>query len=209
MIDFIEYYKTRGHVFGECMSKANTDLMYVNIPKNASSWTKSVLLEQEWEIYNYHTDNLYHKHAIVVLREPVGRWLSGIAEYMYLYHRNLDSAHVSNMYFDLIFDKVAFDDHTEQQVLFLDGINLGNCTFFLCDSSYQQLFSQYLDGHGMNNWYFKYDYQHVTENSIERFKFNQIFKKALEEKPKYLKQVTQYFRKDHNLINLIKFYGTP
>jgi hypothetical protein len=49
----------------------------------------------------------------------------------------------------------------------------------------------------------------VTENSSERFRFKQIFKKALEEKPKYFEQVTQYFSKDHNLINLIKFYGTP
>ena len=207
MIDFLEYYKSKGHVFGECMSKSDSDLMYINIPKNATSWTKPNLKDWGWEFYNYHTDNLYHKHALVVLRDPVDRWLSGIAEYMFLYHNHLDPLQFSDAFFDLVFDRVAFDDHTEQQVLFLDGINLDNCTFFLCDSNYRQWFSQFLSSHGMTNRYFKYNYQHVTENSIERFKFKQIFKKALEEKPKYLKQVTQYFSKDHNLINLIKFYG--
>ena len=207
MIDFLEYYKSKGHVFGECMSKPDSDLMYINIPKNATSWTKPNLKDWGWEFYNYHTDNLYHKHALVVLRDPVDRWLSGIAEYMFLYHNHLNPLQFSDAFFDLVFDRVAFDDHTEQQVLFLDGINLDNCTFFLCDSSYRQWFSQFLSSHGMTNRYFKYNYQHVTENSIERFKFKQIFKKALEEKPKYIEQVTQYFSKDHNLINSIKFYG--
>ena len=87
-MSFLEYYQSKGHVFGECMSLPDNDLMYVNIPKNASSWTKPNLLDWKWENYNYHTDNLYHKTAIIVLRDPVERWLSGIAEYLYLYHRD-------------------------------------------------------------------------------------------------------------------------
>ena len=100
MIDFLEYYEKKGHVFGECMSHPDRDLMYIHIPKNASSWTKPNLLHWGWQFYNYHHSyNFYQKHAIVVLRDPVERWLSGIGEYMYSYHRNLDSAHLSNNFF--------------------------------------------------------------------------------------------------------------
>ena len=207
MIDFLEYYKTRGHVFGECMSHPDTNFMYINIPKNASSWTKPNLKDWGWENYNYHTDNLYHKHAMVVLRDPVERWLSGIAEYMYLYHRNLDSAHLSNIFFDLVFDRIAFDDHTEQQVLFIERLNLDNCTFFWCGSQYRELFSHFLNSRGMTNRYFNYDYQHVTEDDPVRKEFKQIFKQVLEKNSKYITNLDCFFSKDYKLIRSIRFYG--
>ena len=207
MISFLEYYKNRGHVFGECWSHPDSDLMYINIPKNASSWTKPNLIDWGWEPYNYHTDNLYHKHALIVLRDPVERWLSGIAEYMYLYHRNIDLAHLSRGFFDLVFDKVAFDDHTEQQVLFLEKLDLNNCTFFQCGSEYRSLFSKFLDSRGMPNRYFNYEYQHVTKNDPERNKFKQIFKKALENNSKYITNLDYYFANDYKLIKSVKFYA--
>lgn len=207
MISFLEYYKIRGHVFGECMSHPDTDLMYVHIPKNASSWTKPNLKDWGWEFYNYHTDNLYHKHALIVLRDPIERWLSGIAEYMFLYHKNIDTAHFSKCFFDLVFDKVAFDDHTEQQVLFLENLDLKNCTFFWCNTQYRELFSYYLNAQGMTNRYFKYEYQHETSTSPERQKFKEIFKQTLEKNSKYITQLDNYFANDYKLIRSIKFYA--
>jgi len=208
VINFLEYYKTQGHVFGECMSHPDTDLMYVNIPKNASSWTKPNLLDWGWEFYNYHTDNLYNKHALVVLRDPIDRWLSGIAEYMYLHHRELDTAHLSNSFFNLVFDRIAFDDHTEQQVLFLESLNVTNCTFFYFGPQYRELFSTFLNANGMPNRYHNYEYQHVTEHDSDRRKFKQIFKKILNNNPKYIRNLEWHFTKDYKLINSVKFYGT-
>lgn len=202
MIDFIEYYKNRGHVFGECMSKPDRDLMYINIPKNASSWTKPNLRDWGWEFYNYHTDNL-NKHALVVLRDPVERWLSGIAEYMTLYHVNADPT----AWFDLIFDRIAFDDHTESQVLFLQNINLDNCTFFLCNENFKSNFSDFLNKNNMPNSYDRYENQHVSANSPERSRFKNIFAQALQNS-KYKQQVEWYFEKDYKLINSVEFYGS-
>lgn len=186
-------------MFGECMSHAGTDLMYINIPKNASSWVKLVLGNQGWEFYNYHTDQL-DKHAMVVLRDPVDRWLSGIAEYMYLYHRNIDTVHVPQSFFDLVFDRVAFDDHTESQVLFLQQINLDNCTFFKCNQDFKNNFLNFLNTHT------DIKEQHVTKDSPERLKFYNIFRQQLDTNSKYQQQVEHYFEKDHQLINSVKFY---
>ena len=185
-------------MFGECMSHPSTDLMYINIPKNASSWVKLVLGSQGWEFYNYHTDHL-DKPAIVVLRDPVERWLSGIAEYLYLYHRNMDTVHLSRAFFDMIFNRVAFDDHTESQILFLQGINIDRCTFFRCNSEFRNNFLTFLNTHS------NIEDQHVTANSAERLKFFNIFKQQLENS-KYKHQVEQYFEKDYQLINSVKFY---
>lgn len=207
MIDFIEYYKIKGHVFGECMSHPNTDLMYINIPKNASSWTKTNLKDWNWEFYNYHTDNLYHKHALVVLRDPVDRWLSGISEYMYLHHRNFDVGHISNTFLNLVFDRIAFDDHTDSQVLFLQNLNLSNCTFFWCDESYRENFSHFLNSTKMPNNYYSYNYQHVTKDEPIRSKFKKIFQQAIENNSKYNQKLQWYFAKDYNLIRSTKFYA--
>lgn len=207
MIDFIEYYKVKGHVFGECMSHPDTDLMYINIPKNASSWTKPNLIDWGWEFYNYHTDNLYHKHALIVLRDPIDRWLSGIAEYMYLHHRDLDLAHVSNSFLNLVFDRIAFDDHTDSQVLFLQDLDLSNCTFFWCNEGYRENFSHFLNVKSMPNKYYNYEYQHVTNNEPIRSKFKKIFRQALENNSKYNQKLQWYFAKDYNLINSVKFYA--
>lgn len=201
MIDFIEYYKTKGHVFGECMTKPDIDLMYINIPKNASSWTKPNLKDWGWEFYNYHTDKL-NKHALVVLRDPVERWLSGIAEYMTLYHPNVDPT----AWFELIFDRIAFDDHTESQVLFLQGIKYTNCTFFLCDENFKSNFSDYLNKHDMPNSYDRYENQHVTANSPERTRFKDIFTEALQNS-KYKQKVEWYFEKDYKLLRSVQFYA--
>jgi hypothetical protein len=207
VIGFLEYYKNKGHVFGECMSHPDHDLMYVNIPKNASSWTKPNLLDWNWENYNYHTDNLYHKHAIVVLRDPVERWLSGIAEYMFLYHRHLEVNNLTTCFLDIIFDRIAFDDHTEQQVLFLEKLNLKNCTFFLCNQFYRDLFSKFLNTKGMTNRYYNYEYQHVTEKDSHRKKFKQFFTSIVEKNSKYHNNLKSYFSKDYQLINSINFYA--
>lgn len=207
MIEFVNYYKNKGHVFGECMSHTNTDLMYVYIPKNASSWTKPNLKDYNWEFYNYHFDNFYNKHSIIVLRDPVDRWLSGIAEYMYLYHSSLDSAYFSKSLFDIVFDRVAFDDHTEKQCLFIDGLDFANCTFFWCDQNYRKNFSTFLKTKGMENKFYNYDYQNVTSDNFIRNKFKTIFQKVIEENSKYLSSIKNYFSQDYKLIESIKFYA--
>lgn len=203
---FLDTWTHKGHTFGQCMSKADSDLMYINIPKNASSWTKPNLLDWGWEFYNYRTDGL-NKHAMVVLRDPVDRWLSGIAEYLTLYHPNFGNGEWTEHNFNLVFDRVCFDDHTDIQVKFIDGIDTDNCTFFWFGDNYRQNFHQFLTDHNMPNKYQRYDYQHVSDNEPIRKNFKELFKAHLQV-PKYLDQIKSYYRADYELINQVKFYGT-
>lgn len=201
----ITEWQHKGHVYGECMSKPGMDLMYVYIPKNASSWTKPNLKDWGWEFYNYHTDMLC-KHALVVLRDPVDRWLSGIAEYFTLYHPHVE--HMSSVTLDLVFDRVTFDDHTEHQVKFIEGLNTEHCTFMRCDKDYRLNFSNFIKERLGNNKYDRYEYQHVSEDSPDRRKFKKLFSDAMVEEPKYLEQIKNYFADDYKLIEQVKFYGT-
>lgn len=208
---FHHHWEPKGHTFGTCMSHNDSTLMYVNIPKNASSWTKPNLKDFGWEFYNYHTDHMYHKHAIVVLRDPVERWLSGVAEYFALYHRNIDTTQINQAFIDLVMDQITLDDHTEKQVYFIDGLDPGRCTFFMCDHDYRLLFCQFLANQGIDNTgkYKKYKYQHTTEDREDgdtaRSKFKEIFQPIISE-PKYLNKVKQHYKLDYELISKVNFF---
>lgn len=202
---FLDYYKERGHQFGECMSRADSELMYVYIPKNATSWTKPNLQDWGWEFYNYHTDGLMHKTALVVLRNPVERWVSGIAEYLYLYHRDIDTAQFNTAFYDIVFDKVAFDDHTERQSYFINGLDRSRCVFFNFDNDYRVKFSKFLTEHNMPNRYYNYEPQHVSDNDAKRREFKKLFREQLQNS-KYLNQIEDYFRQDLQLIESVNFY---
>jgi len=201
MHDFIHYYKSKGHVFGECMTSNNTNLMYVYIPKNASSWTKPNLKDLGWEFYNYHLDNLYHKHSVIVLRDPIDRWLSGIAEYFCLYNSDFDFTRSSQDFLNLIFDRVAFDDHTDKQILFLQNLNLDNATFFMCDNNYKHKFSKFLVSKGYQNNYFKYKNQYVTANDSKKNAIRNFFAEIVEQNLYYKNKLEEYFCEDYILIN--------
>lgn len=199
---FLQQWTNKGHELGTCMSHPNSDLMYVNIPKNASSWTKPNLQDWGWQFYNYHTDKI-DKTAIVVLRDPIERWISGIAEYLTLYHPNFSLHNVETL--DLIFDRVVFDDHTERQVNFIHGLDTKRCIFLWCGENYRENFSKLLAEHNMPNKYFNYNYQHTSESSSIRKKFKEILSRELENS-KYVEPVTRYFEADYQLINQVKFY---
>jgi hypothetical protein len=199
----INEWQHKGHVYGECMSCPDSDLMYVYIPKNASSWTKPNLRDWGWEFYNYHTDGL-NKTAIVVLRDPVERWLSGIAEYFALYQNKV--SHNESLQ-SIIFDRITFDDHTEKQVKFIQGLDTDRCIFLWCDDRYRINFSNLVREHLGDNQYNNYEYQHVSEQDRDRKHLKEIFKQLLYQKPEYLERVKQHFANDYKLIEQTKFYG--
>jgi hypothetical protein len=185
------------------MSHPEHDLMYVYIPKNASSWTKPNLKDWGWQFYNYHVDKLT-KPALVVLRDPVERWLSGIAEYLTLYHKEMSVPWLETE--KLIFDRICFDDHTEKQIKFLNGLDTDNCTFMMCDRNYRENFSKFISEHLGDNAYYKYNYQHESESSPDRKRFKYIFKGLLNKNPKYLECIRDYYADDYKLIETVKFY---
>lgn len=204
---FHQHWEPKGHTFGTCMSHPKSNLMYVNIPKCASSWTKPNLQDLGWEFYNYHLDNLYHKHALVVLRDPVERWLSGVCEYFTLYHENIETTEFNSAFYDLLMDQITLDDHTEKQVYFVEELNPNRCTFMMCDADYRRNFTFWLRNQGFDVDYSRYNYQHTTEASSVRKKFKEIFTPLLDN-PKYLEKVKQHFHLDYKLIWSVRFYGS-
>jgi hypothetical protein len=203
--NFINHWSHKGHELGSCFVSGDNNLIYVNIPKCASSWTKSNLESVGWQLTNYHLKKMHQTHALVVLRDPIERWLSGICEYFTLYHKDVDINQFNNAFYELLLDRITFDDHTEKQRYFIEGLDTDNCTFFKCDSTYRTNFSHYLSKLGINNHFDTYNYTNVGDQKPIRAKFKNAFNHILTN-PDYVNRLKTYFREDYYLIDQVPFY---
>lgn len=205
--EFIDQWTSKGHRYGECLSHPDSEFMYVYIPKNASSWTKPNLKDWGWEVYNYHTDEL-DKKAIVVLRDPVDRWASGIGEYLTRYHKPFVLDNQETL--DLIYDKITFDDHTERQVNFLHGLDTDRCVFFKFDYTYRELFGQFVEQHIGPNRYKSYAYMHESSKYPEtRQRYKDFFTEQINQDSALRTRIKQHFAADYELLENVEFYGNP
>lgn len=107
-------WQHKGHPRGQHLLSPCKKYAMVQIPKNSSSYWEVWLQQLGWTLhYNAHTPA---QTLLVQLRDPVERWIAGIAEYCYLYHNDavLDMPTAARLFED----RVVFDDHTECQNYF-------------------------------------------------------------------------------------------
>jgi hypothetical protein len=116
----------RNHILGGGMINVEQKFFYLSIPKNASTFLSSVLHDNEWKFWNVNRGNF--DKAIIVLRDPVERWISGFATYVahYLLFDDYRSQSFIRDYNTLVerivFDNLIFDDHTMPQSFFVNQL---------------------------------------------------------------------------------------
>ena len=205
----IDEWKHKGHVYGECMSLPGKDLMYVYIPKNASSWTKPNLQDWGWEFYNYHTDQL-NKTAIVVLRDPVDRWISGFATYAssWILGKDYGSDHFVEDYNSLsdrlIFDNLVFDDHTTPQSNFVEFLpKVKPVTHFRLGKDTVANISRY----AQQNLNISDVDANVSEDHYDQQQISKFIRNRLTNRPDLIERINEQYANDFNLIDSVNFYN--
>ena len=95
---------------------------WINIPKNASSFVQKALDDNKW---NDVPDDLINSIAespsikkLVVLRDPVDRWISGFAQ-CWMDHDDILDLLDSDVFYDTVQKNPVYDDHTEYQHRFI------------------------------------------------------------------------------------------
>jgi hypothetical protein len=73
--------------FGSGLISPDCTKFFVNIPKNASSYMVDILSRQGWTSCQYGRDNNKVQYnlvnsVIVVMRDPVDRWVSGVSQFL-------------------------------------------------------------------------------------------------------------------------------
>jgi len=114
-------------------------LAYVNIPKNASLMVADIL--KPYDFYQVeHVNEIQDIIYLVILRNPIKRWYSGINEYVKL----------NNLYpttpkeYQYLVDGIVFDEHTEKQCSFLNDFEKNRCKFIHIDENFNFVLQNFL-----------------------------------------------------------------
>ena len=209
---------------------------YCMIPKNASSWTSQLLQHNNWvEGPMSDTGKEVAEELIVILRDPVERWIAGIAQYLcsdilysHWYDRNTYSESYKGKYIHgkpnyegaiisgtdfvnsynelterLLFEQVAFDDHTQRQSWFVNHHRAKSITWFYLDNEFEKQFLEHYRvlefklpafpdrNQGNDNK----DVKIITEFLSERIQKNPYLKNNIE----------RYYQDDYDMIEKANF----
>jgi hypothetical protein len=185
------------------------NLVYIPIPKNSSSYIGQLLLKNNWNIGNFLTTDLTNKQLIILLRDPIDRWISGIAEYLcssLLKNGRTSDDIIKNwngIVQDLVFDQVIFDDHTEKQVYFIQGIPIKNCVFFNSAKQPEQAVKKYLTTYDVDlNIDIVIDRNQTQGNKYKEPLVN-FLRDQLAQNPSLTNKLMNTYREDYTLWNVI------
>lgn len=201
------YWSHRQHNFGHCLINDTNDMVYVNIPKNATNWAKDNLATLGWRHSNFveYPEVVENKRVMVILRDPIERWVSGIAEFFVRYHPGIRV--FDRHLLDVIFSCVTLDDHTEKQGYFLNGLENNQLVFFNCDSNLKRNMGSFLRNQGIDNALDYTRYVYAADEISPQYFYQTEFKKIINANPQYLEQLKKHFDHDIKLYNTVTFYG--
>ena len=185
-----------GHRLGECWYTNN--FTYTHIPKNASSFVKGCLINNGWQYSNTFVEN---KHYIVVLRDPLERWLSGMAEYQ-------TNSNQLDLDVHTIFNTITFDDHTETQYYFLKHLQttpwLSNTTFFKFGPDLRKNLNKFMSEKGFTNGVTGIPNINASDSVKLGIKSN--LRKYMDIHPEFESCVREHFAVDYNLYKNVTYY---
>ena len=185
-----------GHTLGECWY--NGQFTYIHIPKNASSFVKGCLINNGWQHSNTFVES---EKYIVVLRDPLERWLSGMAQFQV-------NSNQSDLDVHTIFNTITFDDHTETQYYFLKHIQTApttaNTTFFKFGPNLRNDLNKFM----LANGYAKGVEGVPNINASDAVKQGIItrLQQFMNIHPEFKTCVRDHFAVDYNLYEHVNFY---
>lgn len=222
----IEYLAARGFGYGSGMLSPDNSKFIVNIPKNASSFLEHWASKQGWTSATVGDNCNWQlcKELIIVLRDPVDRWISGLSQYINgyilnpqgpngpvkfssLFHpaNNEISADDFVKFYNpvverLIFDIInRFDDHVWPQCEFFhDLLPNSNKKFFYIDNLFANTVSAYL-GWSLNH---SLD-SNSAKNTHSLSVLGSFFRNILSQRPDLKQRVAYAYSKDYDLIATI------
>jgi len=211
----------RGFGYGSGTLSPDLSQFIVNIPKNASSYMLDWARRHQWmtTVADDHSDTI--TEMIVILRDPLDRWVSGIVQYLNTYILSvqgpngpvfpdepysphnwpMDAVQWIDAYNQtterLIFDVVnRFDDHVWPQHEFVENLLPAvKRKYFLLDHNFDAAIADYL---GFAP-YPDLDSNSAGNNANMRL-LQKFFVDRLQQRPDLAQRVIKAYAKDYELI---------
>jgi hypothetical protein len=191
-----------------------SQLIYVNIPKNASSWASlqfnQGINHDAANINYYDIVDLAQCQFIVILRDPLDRWISGMTQMIYTEPYQLvdqvNNMHIDTFDWELVMEKIEYDNHTQKQVDFIYNIPHNQIVWLKFDSQLKDNFINLMLLYGCDVEIKKSDKDNITlKNSVKHSVIKKIADK-LNQHPEYRQKIIDHYHEDYALINSVKFY---
>ena len=219
----IEQLKKKGYGYSSGVLSPDASQFIVNIPKNASSFILDWASKHHWHAceVNAHPDNYAIREVIVVLRDPLSRWVSGMGQYLTSYVLNVTGAYswetgpgpddqfMSSDEFianynpvveRLLFDNLErHDDHVWPQIEFFENL-LPDVPrkYFYIDDTFNSKFGEYLNFKQIDGLD---DNRGDTNPHTE--KVQQFIKGRLNTRPELKQRVIDAYARDYKLIEKV------
>ena len=190
------------HVHGDCSVNHEHKLVYVNIPKCGTSWFKTYLEQQKnWLGEDFLTTNFVDYKKIIVLRDPLERWVSACPARGYNYV-------LTDTYDDPIIgpDGVMCDEHANPQCNFLVGLDLTNSVFFWCDDNLTQNVNDFMTNQGLPV-IDKLGMINTSAGDAELVA-DQLEVRRILNIPEVNARFRRWYSDDYKLISSVKFYAS-
>lgn len=192
----------------------NKKFCYIPIHKNASNWTKNFLstncsfVEKTYEISELLE---LKKNYIILLRDPVDRWVSGTAQWFHskreLYPNTLiDDYIIDPILFEMLIDAVGIDAHTHPQIDFLHGIVKDKTFFFdVNDQNFEKNFLDFITKKINKSFTLDYNYRNHSEPSTFKMNIIKQLRNKLRNKSN-IEKLKKYYNQDISFIKTCHFY---
>lgn len=194
-------------------------IVYIPIPKNASTWASLYFREiLKWGLYTEETmrnempwlvdiSSLKFHKKLVILNDPVERWIRGVSQYLTTAMPDLVWI-TDKDFMKFIYTHVLFDTHTLPQVNFLHNLNTEDMDFLKMDKNLERNLSEYLKQYIPEEFVSIPDdlFKNKTPLDSNKFFLNERFKQLTNTDPKYKQMIIDMYEEDYKLISNIKFY---
>lgn len=203
-------YNGQGYGFGRCFVGTDWRLMYVPIEKNVTRVTQSMITTLGFEESDYIRCKKTLTPAVIVLRDPVQRWVSGVVEYLLRTHTGSSQNNMTrqNITPEVAAQQIVFDKHTCPQHRFIEQLQ-GPKHFVWFDENRKsdviRTVSRLFTELGFENSWAPEQHP-LSEISDHKRDLTQQFK-ALVQQDHIRNNIKDFYSKDYQLIDSSKFYS--
>ena len=159
----------------------------------------------------------------MILRDPVNRWITGLAQYLQGYNDDSNHPlHINNIDWDMIFDTVVFDGHTRSQCKFIKGIDHSKIIWLRCDHTLAKNYGTIMEQFTGTPFKITTEDQDLTNvfnitkkalpagtglfnTELQQNIINRISEK-LSSNPDYFYKLQSFYKKDYKLFHTVNFY---
>lgn len=123
--------------------QSNGKHTYAWIYKNAHQSLRTFFYSLNYNIEYSNAKSIPNSEkVIVVLRDPIERWISGVTQYI---SGRMPSIVLNDDIIKIFIDHLVIDLHLETQTKFLHGIKFDQCVFFKLDKNLESNIKSYLE----------------------------------------------------------------